>query len=171
MAFFINPQDEEQKLQQNQNNSLTKEGSIVSGAPTIQKTPGDAPKNTSSGLFPNIQSYLSKNADQAVGLASNVAGKVEASDANARSNIENSGNIFKSTVDSKKLVDLDKANQDSTRIINQVANQGISSQVDNDRFGAIANATYNGPRSFEDAGLYGSLQTDVNKANTQAGLT
>lgn len=129
---------------------------------------------TKSGSFTNLNSYLDANKEQAGDMGSKVADKIVQYGSEARSEIDKAKNTFNQKVNEGSLTNLDQAKSDAERIVGQAKALSAGQKFDDSdigRFKQIGSTAYQGPRGFEDVGVYQPTQAAVKKSQDYSKLS
>lgn len=131
----------------------------TSVAPTTTATPAAAPASkTPSNNFADLSNYLKVNEPQQFGQQ--LAGKISTDISNDQSQAANTDAAFKQRVDADTI-------KDTSGVTQQVSQD--PTKVDPNSFGALRDATYNGPSNFSDASdLYNQAQGATDSASQKA---
>jgi hypothetical protein len=173
VPFVINPDDQDQQNKQNQQDAISGpqtitsgQSGVISGSDSGSGNPS-AGKPSSSGSYTNLQDYLNANKDQAAQLGSTVASNISKDGTTASNSINDASNQFQNQVGQGTIKNLGTAEQDTAKAIsnaqNLTAGQKLGSD-DLDNFKAVSNATYTGPKTFQDAGTYQPAYDATQKA-------
>lgn len=149
---------------------------------------GSSQKQSGSGQYTNIQSYLDANKDQSAGMADQVANKITDTGTAARNQIGSATNDFNSSVDKGTIGNLAGAKTDAAGIVDYAKGINNSQSFDdqaagkpapnnklsNDqlsRFKEVSTAQYKGPQDFASANLYSPTNDAVQKSDQYSKLS
>lgn len=172
MAFL--PQGQNQQQDQNQQGTQNQIPVIPSlqgsGGPTASQTGGTtntaSPASSPSTPWQNVSSYLQANAGQAGSVANVLAGNLTNQYNTANQAIGNENQNFGQQIQSGR-VPLNQSMADQA-----AATPGSFVQDPNNvaAFQKMWNANYSGPQNFSQSNDYSNLQSQVQNAQTNAGL-
>lgn len=168
MAFDYFQENDEEKDQQSQGQpkALGSESPLVTGNQPQQSAGADGEKQSASGSFTNLNSYL--DANQSLGFGNQVAGKVQQGVTDAENEQQKADQGFRSSVD-ENVVHKDQSALDSARTNpNEIA--GDPTKLAN--FEKMRDARYQGPNTLSDRPeLFSPAQQSTDRAYSTANQT
>jgi hypothetical protein len=171
MAFYNDKENQDEDLIAQPNQSSGESASLSPGAPGAQANAVKS-KQGNPGNFVGITNYLNANKNQASELGNQVGDVVSSSIDEANSKIGEAGNKFGQYANQSAIAGLDNATNDATNIVNKAANTGKLDEADTTRFNQVANASYKGPKTLQDAqDIYNPAYESYNKAKNLSDLT
>jgi hypothetical protein len=171
MAFYNDKENQDEDLIAQPNQSGGESASLSPGAPGAQASSTPS-KQGNPGNFVGITNYLNANKNQASELGNQVGGVVSNSINDANTKIGEAGAKFGDYANQGAIAGLDNAGNDATNIVNKAANTGKVDETDTARFGQIANASYKGPKTLQDAqDLYNPAYESYTNAKNLSDLT
>lgn len=181
MAFY--EQDEDENQQDPNAQGAAQQAPSPTGSQTIAGGSSAAPGGSSvapkaagapdkPGNFVGLKDYLNANRVQSQKLGNQVSGNLNQNISQASQALGGLQGAFGEKVKSGQIANLDTATDEGKGLIDQAAKEGKVTDEGKQRYGEIANAQYKGPNSLAEAtDIYQPVVAQVNKANTDAGLT
>jgi hypothetical protein len=133
---------------------------------------GAAPASpTRSGSFANLNEYLDANKEQANQIGDQASSKITTAGDDARNAIAGSNAGFNSAVNSGTIANLGTASDEAKATADQAKSMNSTQTLGSDqlnRFGAITNATYRGPKQLADTEFYQPAYDNTQKVTGYA---